>query len=155
MPRVLGYTLRRAEPEEARDVVAEVFTVAWRRLESVPEGDGEMPWLLATSRKVLANRRRREETRQHTPTAQRAVSDPAESVPGVMAIASAFRRLGEGDREVLALVAWDGLEPREAAVVLECSAGTFGVRLHRARRRLAALLEETDTDAPLATEERP
>ena len=39
-------------------MVAETFTVAWRRLEDVPTGDGALPWLLATARKQLANRRR-------------------------------------------------------------------------------------------------
>ena len=62
-PRVLGYALRRTDQEEARDVGAETFTVAWRRLEDVPAGDDALPWLLATARKQLANRRRRDETR--------------------------------------------------------------------------------------------
>ncbi|HEY7668545.1 MAG TPA: hypothetical protein VIE12_10530 [Actinomycetota bacterium] len=42
---MLGYVLRRTDPEEANDVIAETFTVAWRRLEQVPEGDGALPWL--------------------------------------------------------------------------------------------------------------
>ena len=33
MPRVLGYALRRTDAEEARDVVSETFTVAWRRFD--------------------------------------------------------------------------------------------------------------------------
>ena len=37
---------------------------------------------------------------------------------------------------MLALTAWDGLAPREAARVLDCTAATFSLRLHRARRRL-------------------
>lgn len=41
------------------------------------------------------------------------------------------------------LVAWDGLEVREAARVLGCSQGAFRVRLHRARRRLAKRLDAT------------
>ena len=40
------------------------------------------------------------------------------------------------DREVLRLIAWEGLESREAAAVFGCSYGAFRVRLHRARRRL-------------------
>jgi RNA polymerase sigma-70 factor (ECF subfamily) len=32
---------------------------------------------------------------------------------------------------------WHGLQPRDAATVLGCSAAAFFVRLHRARRRLA------------------
>jgi DNA-directed RNA polymerase specialized sigma24 family protein len=49
--------------------------------------------------------------------------------------------LGEQDREVLRLVAWDGLSSAQAGEVLGCSAGAARHRLHRARRRLAAEME--------------
>ena len=42
---------------------------------------------------------------------------------------------------MLRLVAWDGLDVREAAQVLGCSQGAFRVRLHRARRKLARRLD--------------
>jgi RNA polymerase sigma-70 factor (ECF subfamily) len=144
--RVLAYALRRTDPEEARDVVAEAFTVAWRRLEDVPEGDVSLPWLLVTARRILANRRRAAVTRLRAartePWPRAVVPDHADGVAAAASISDAFNRLAAPDRETLALVAWDGLEPREAARVAGCSAATFAVRLHRARRRLAALLEE-------------
>ncbi len=147
--RVLGYALRRTDPEEARDVAAETFTVAWRRLEDVPPGDDALPWLLTTARRQLANHRRRVDTRGRLGEGPLAASatlrtlsgDPADSIVERAALAAAFDLLSANDRETLALVAWDGLEPREAAVVMGCSAATFAVRAHRARRRLAALLE--------------
>lgn len=146
---MLGYALRRTDPEEARDVAAETFTVAWRRLEDVPPGDDALPWLLGTARRQLANRRRRAETQDRLDRRLRAITahprnDPADGVTERAALAAAFGRLGEEDREVLALIAWDGLQPREAAIVQGCSAATFAVRAHRARRRLAALLEAGD-----------
>jgi RNA polymerase sigma-70 factor (ECF subfamily) len=151
-PRVLGYALRRTDQEEARDVVAETFTVAWRRLEDVPDGDGALPWLLATARKQLANRRRRDDTRiRHSEGAARAAGpfagparDHADDIAERSSLAAAFMRLSDDDRETLALIAWDGLQPREAALVTGCSAPTFAVRAHRARRRLAALLEDAE-----------
>jgi RNA polymerase sigma-70 factor (ECF subfamily) len=148
-PRVLGYALRRADAEEARDVVAETFTIAWRRLERVPDGDGSLPWLLVTARRVLANRRRAAGSRDTPVEAgpRAVIPDHAEGVAGIGAIVAAFDRLSPGDREILALVAWDGLTPREAAPVLGVSAATFAVRLHRARRRLSALLDETESPA--------
>ncbi len=39
------------------------------------------------------------------------------------------------------LVAWEGLEPARAAVVLNCSQRAFVMRLHRARRRLAIAMQ--------------
>jgi DNA-directed RNA polymerase specialized sigma24 family protein len=70
--------------------------------------------------------------------------DHADEVAERSSLAAAFTRLSDEDRETLALIAWDGLQPREAAVVTGCSAATFAVRAHRARRRLAALLEAAD-----------
>ena len=148
-PRVLGYALRRTDQEEARDVVAETFTVAWRRLEDVPAGADALPWLLATTRKQLANRRRRDETRHRhanlrTNPFAGTTADHADDIAERSSLAAAFARLSDEDRETLALIAWDGLQPREAAVVTGCSAATFAVRAHRARRRLAALLEDAE-----------
>ena len=56
-------------------------------------------------------------------------------------IARALGELSEDDREVLMLVAWEGLTAAQAGEVLGCSAGAAAMRLHRARRRLSTLLE--------------
>ena len=110
-------------------MVSETFTVAWRRFDDVPEGDAAMPWLLTTARKVLANHGR------------------------AASLVHAFNALEERDREALALIAWDGLAPREAAMVAGCSAATFSVRLHRARKRLRTLLGDANEPLRLTTEE--
>ncbi|MGH2908584.1 MAG: RNA polymerase sigma factor, partial [Solirubrobacteraceae bacterium] len=54
-PAVRAYALRRTDPVSADDVVMEVFVVACRRLDAVP--DGPLPWLLGCARRVLANQR--------------------------------------------------------------------------------------------------
>ena len=60
------------------------------------------------------------------------------------AISSAFARLRSTDRELLALVAWEGLDARELALVVGCSRNAARIRLHRARRRFAQALEQED-----------
>ena len=65
------------------------------------------------------------------------VADPADSLGRRDELASAFADLEEAEREVLRLVAWEGLSTRDAAAVIGCSPGAFRVRLHRARRKLA------------------
>jgi RNA polymerase sigma-70 factor, ECF subfamily len=144
MPRVLGFAMRRTDPEEARDVVAETFTIAWRKIDRVPEVHEALPWLLVTARNVLANRRRKS-ARVVASGLVAVERDHAEDVVASLTMVAAFNRLGERDRETLALVAWDGLDPRDAARVAGCSSGTFSVRLHRARRRLADILAVTET----------
>ena len=54
--RVLSYAARRAGAHDAPEVVAETFLVAWRRIDEVPED--AVPWLFATARNCLLNRRR-------------------------------------------------------------------------------------------------
>jgi RNA polymerase sigma-70 factor (ECF subfamily) len=147
--RVLGYAIRRTHDRvAAEEAVSETFLIAWRRLDSVPEEP--LPWLLGVARKVLANQRRAAGRRAAGGplVPLEAVTDPdpraalADVVADRLAFAQAFAALSLGDREVLALVSWDGLAPREAATVLGCSAATCSLRLHRARRRLMKELKK-------------
>lgn len=75
-----------------------------------------------------------------------ALQDVAEF--GAGALLRGLGALRERDREVLLLIAWEGLEPARAAAALECSRATLAVRLHRARRRLASAIELADRDGP-------
>jgi len=139
------YALRRCAPSEADDVVAEVFLVAWRRLDAVPaEPRG---WLLAVARRTASNSRRGSDRRaalrarlqsEHPQLADG--SAPANAAQAIEALLS----LADGDREALTLIAWDGLSQREAAQVLGVRPGTFGVRLHRAKRRLRRALAQRE-----------
>jgi len=131
---VRAYVRRRAPEDAVDDVVADVFVVCLRRLDRVPEEP--LPWLYAVARKTLANERRRRE--RSAPAGSVVARDPEPA--GDAALASAFAALSERDREILRLVAWEGLPLRDAAVVLGCSAVACRVRYHRARSRLAARL---------------
>jgi RNA polymerase sigma-70 factor (ECF subfamily) len=141
---VRRYVRRRWDAQSTDDVVADVFVVAWRRLPEVP--DDPLPWLLGVARRVLANRRRgadreralRERMRsQWLPAPSAAEGDEA---TGRRAVWEAVGALSERDREVLLLVAWEGLAPARAARVLGISANTFAVRLYRAKRRFRRAL---------------
>ncbi len=147
---VFAFALRRASRSEAEDVVSETFLVAWRRLDVVP--DRALPWLLGVARRVLANRRRGE-ARQAAlrsrlgsgePDAD-GVSESAQPEAGI--VLAALAALPPAERDAITLLAWEGLTPDEAAIVLGCSRATFYVRVHRARRRLAGRLE-VGSDSP-------
>ena len=136
---VLAFALRRlADRGAADDVAAETFLVAWRRVDAIP-ADAARPWLLGVANKVIANSRRgRRRTEALTAKLERThvnAVDESLSEQGGKAV-MAFNRLKASDREVLALVVWEDLAPREAAVVLGISSSRFSVRLHRARQRL-------------------
>jgi RNA polymerase sigma-70 factor (ECF subfamily) len=147
-PRVLAYAIRRTDDRDAaEDAVSETFLIAWRRLDAVPTES--LPWLLGVARKVLANQRRAAGRRAPDGplVPLEAVADlgspaaVADLVADRQAFATAFAALSAADREVLALVSWDGLSAQEAAAVLDCKPATFYLRLHRARRRLLKELE--------------
>ena len=56
---VLAYAVRRCPSrQDAEDLVAETFAVAWRRLRDVPEGDRARLWLFGTARLVRRNQDR-------------------------------------------------------------------------------------------------
>lgn len=138
-PAVFGYTVRRVGRDEAGDAAAEVFTVAWRRIERVPAEPETLPWLYGVARRVVANQERA--ARRRLRLEARAAVSPGAAVeaPGTAGVdvEAALLRLGTADREVLRLAAWEELQPAEIAAVLGCSANAAAVRLHRARQRLA------------------
>jgi RNA polymerase sigma-70 factor (ECF subfamily) len=144
---VRAYAARRVPAAEVDDVTSDVFVVVWRRLEDVPQD--ALPWLLACARRVVANRRR-SRRRQAALHARLSRETRGAVLPAGRdsSLGEALASLSAGDREVLMLVAWEGLEPRRAAVVAGCSPRAFAMRLHRARRRLAAAMSELDRTAP-------
>jgi RNA polymerase sigma-70 factor (ECF subfamily) len=142
----MAFALRRVPPNDAEDVVAETFLVAWRRLESLPTEP--LPWLLGIARKVIATRRRGNtrlsnlynRLHERNPRHQ-LIHDLGDRAD----LARAFNSLSDKDREILMLIGWDGLTVPQAAEVLGCNPQSLSVRLHRARKRLEALME---ADAP-------
>jgi RNA polymerase sigma-70 factor, ECF subfamily len=138
---VFAYALRRTSPEDAADVVAETFLVAWRRLDDVDERTA-LPWLYAVARRVLLSQQRA--TRRQHEIAQRVAAEPPEApetAPGSPRVLEALASLSEAEREVLMLTAWEELSSSEAARVLGCSPTAYRIRLHRARRRLRERLD--------------
>ena len=140
---VLAYARRRSDEATARDVTAETFLVAWRRLEELDRLD--LPWLYRTAGFQLQNAQRA--ARRQRRTTGRLASQPAGEVPDPAvahadraAVRQALRTLSDSDRELLLLMAWEQLDTRELAAVLGCSVPTTAVRLHRARRRLQQAL---------------
>ncbi len=146
-PALRAYAWRRG-PDTADDVVAETFTVAWRRLDHVPSDP--LPWLIGIARNVRHNqergeRRRRE--REFRSAEAEVVPSFAEGLDGDLALTDALRRLPERDREILLLAAWEQLDRTGLAAALGCTKTAAAVRLHRARRRLTAALAASDADS--------
>lgn len=152
--RIFAFAMRRVPGREsAEDVVADTFAIAWRRRDRIPSP--ALPWLYAIASNVIANQSR-SSGRRHSLDLRLAreasvaapAGDPADSLAGREQLAAAFGALEEADRELLRLVAWEGLSTGDAAAVIGCSPGAARVRLHRARRKLAKELKNAGHRVP-------
>lgn len=141
---VAAYARRRtARSVDAQDVVADTFTIAWRRLAEVPEGDAALPWLYGVARRVLANQRRGNQRRADLAERVRSQASLGGDVEGQVVAAderrtvlAALSRLRPADQEILRLAVWEELPHRDIAGIVGCSESSVAVRLHRARSRL-------------------
>lgn len=145
---ILRYARRRVDADASRDVAAETFLIAWRRLEILP--GQPLPWLYATARRALANHLRGVARATRLDARMRAAAvagiptvqpDHADRIAGEVTIAGLLLRLAPRDQEALQLIAWEDLDVKDAAAVVGCSPAAMAVRLHRARRRLIQLLQ--------------
>jgi RNA polymerase sigma-70 factor (ECF subfamily) len=138
---IYRYCVRRLGTSEAEDATADVFAVAWRRLDSLPDGEASRAWLFGVAYRVIGNRyrsRRRqanlasrlESTRGDSPLAEHSLDLEVELLH------RALDRLSPSDQELLRLSSWDGLDRGEIAHVLGIKENAVDQRLHRARARL-------------------
>lgn len=140
----------RLSPQDAEDVVCEVFVVAWRRITEVPPY--ELAWLLRVTRNVMANHlragsRRAALVRRVTGVAAPSVPDHAGDVVGQDAAERLLALLPARDQEVLRLLVLEDLSVPELAEALGCRPNTASVRVRRAKERLARLYAELDRSA--------
>jgi len=126
----------------ADELTADVLVVAWRRRADIP-ARAELPWLYAVARRVLANYRRRPQDVLVADLGDLDAideADPAEIASDNAALADAWRSLSPRDREVLRLVAWEGLTGSQLATALGLSEGGAAAALSRARSRFEEYL---------------
>jgi RNA polymerase sigma-70 factor (ECF subfamily) len=137
-----GYLYRRAGQAGA-DLLGEVFVVALQRADDLPEPEVRRAWLYGVARRLLLVADRTERRRHHAETERARLHEPTatddvDRSDRAQAVRDALDSLREPDRELIRLTEWEQLPISEAAVVLGLRAGTARVRLHRARRALAA-----------------
>lgn len=140
-----SYFFRRTGPVNAQDLTAEVFVVAWRRIDDVPRGEETLLWLYGVAANVAAHQRRTVARKARLET--RLWSVPAngtdEPEPQVVRraeydrVLAATARLRPADQEILRLAAWEELPHDQISRLLGCSVAAVDQRLHRARKRLA------------------
>ena len=138
------YCLRRLSPTDANDAAAQVFVVAWRKVNEMPEGDGTLPWLYGIARYEVSTLRRG--SRRRTALRRKLDGQAHSIVPGPssvvvrraehQAVLTALGSLSDSDQEVILLRSYEELSTAEIAVVLDCNNEAAKKRLSRALKRL-------------------
>lgn len=144
------YLRRRASADDAGDVLADALLTVWRRIDDVPLDD-PLPWCYGVTRRCLANHRRgdgRRERLTEKVVTHRLPADDGDPQRRIERLDpdldAAIRQLTLAEQEIVRLWAWEQLEPREIAVVLDQTPNAVSVALTRARRKLADRLTPTD-----------
>ena len=142
--RVYAYVAYRiGDGPDAEDVTSETFERALRYRESYDRTKGEpVSWLIGIARRVVAGRGGDvteipfDEVPEDATT--EALSDEVETR---MTVRAAVASLDERDRELVALRYGADLSVGQIAALTSLRPNTVDVALHRARKRLAAILE--------------
>ncbi|MGH8914408.1 MAG: RNA polymerase sigma factor [Acidimicrobiia bacterium] len=154
---ITRYAVRRCpNPDDVADLVGECFLVALQAAHRyVPETDTALPWLFGISRRLLAKQRRKYAGNRRlevkvgnafpafTAAEDDEVASAIDAARQAPILEQALGRLTRSEREVLELVAYDGLSPTEAAVALDITPNAARLRLSRARRAVRAHLDST------------
>jgi RNA polymerase sigma-70 factor, ECF subfamily len=139
-PAVGAYIRRRIYPlnfADVDDLIEEVLIIAWRRLDDIPSG-AEVPWLIGVARNVLRNAHRkfrRGEIAASRMTPPHHDSSAEENVIADEGVRIALAALGDDDRDIVLLHAWDGRSVAEIGMILGVTTNAAGVRLSRAQER--------------------
>ena len=145
---LLKFLVRRTRsPEDATDCLAETFLIAWNKRDELPNQlEQARPWLFGVARNVLKR------SRKHDHRAQSATAELARELQGTHCeppeddpVSAALARLSPVDREIIEMLAWDQLAPREIADILDLSPNVVRIRAHRARLKLRDELKSLST----------
>src|ERR687892_1633689 len=148
IPRLRRYARYLArEADRADDLVQECLTRAISKIDSWTPGTNLRAWLFVILRNCHINEVRRG---QRTSLIGEVSSDydvvptPAsqEAHMSLLEVRNAYLNLSEEHREVLLLVAIEGLQYEEAAGILQIPVGTIRSRLSRARQTLRDALDD-------------
>ena len=142
------------EEADARDATQDTLVRAWRELPRLSEAERFDAWLdriLVNVCRDQLRRRGRREVREIRPPTDGADDAARPPTPGIdphagddrrAAIEAAFRRLSVDDRTLLVLHHLERRSVADLAAVLAIPPGTVMRRLHTARVRLQAALDE-------------
>ncbi|MDH4309531.1 MAG: sigma-70 family RNA polymerase sigma factor [Acidimicrobiia bacterium] len=147
---IRDYCVRRLAPSLVEDAVADVFAVAWRKIDSAPADSDVLRWLYAVAYRVLYHQWRRSGRAERLTERVQSLSQPphmdaAEIVllhEDYRRVLQASQRLSVGDQEILRLTLWEELPLNDVAEILGIKHNAAKQRSFRARRRLVSAFRD-------------
>jgi len=145
---IYGYCLRLLRsPEEAEDALQATYLNACRSLKDGVRPQVDSAWLLRIAQNVCltrlrsSGRRARLERVQDVELLEETVAAPAHRGDELIGLTDALASLPEQQRRAILLREWQGLSYAEVAARLELTQSAVEALIFRARRSLAAALE--------------
>src|SRR5919204_3501699 len=147
--QIMGYCLHQlGSREEAEDAVQTTFMNAFRGLQRGIVPKVESAWLFKIAHNVCLSRRRstwrrgRFEAPNNLEVLQEVIPAREQLGDELMRLQDVLEQMPESQRRAILLREWQGLSYREIAVELQLSQSAVEALIFRARRALAAGLEE-------------
>ena len=156
------YCSRRLDVSEANDASAEVFLVAWRKIDEVPEGPEARLWLYGVARNVVRNAEQSHRRRDRLRAKLDAMPPLSTAGPEQQTVRRAEDRLvletmatlKPDDRELLRLRTWEELSRAQLAAVFGITPEAVDMRLKRAMQRMARALKSAGYGSEISTRPR-
>ena len=150
--QIHAYCRRRTSQDRADDTAAEVFLIARRRIDNIPQGEEALLWLYGVAQGVVSNVwrgvARQKDLQRRLDSLGITPEMPPEDVivrrQDTAKIMAALTRLRSTYQEVLRLAYWEELSHAEIATLLDISVESVRQRLSRARRSLAGHYNRLD-----------
>ena len=144
------YCLRRLPTDDANDALAEIFLVAWRRLDDVPAGEQARLWLFGVARRVVSTMQRGTRRRSRLTAKSMAQADTGAVTIDTETVVvrrsedarllEAIGTLRPSDQELVRLKAWEELSHSDIGEVLGISSHAVDMRLNRALKKVAKVM---------------
>jgi len=160
------YCLRRLPTDDANDALADIFLVAWRRLDDVPSGEQARLWLFGVARKVVSTTQRSTRRRFRLTAKSMAQADTGAVTIDTETVVvrrsedarllKAIGTLRPADQELVRLKAWEELSHADIGEILGISSHAVDMRLNRALKKVGKIMRPAKRmmlDSPRPVEE--
>lgn len=140
---LLAFLLRRCQTvDDAADGLAETYRIAWEKRARIPAGQEARGWLFGVARNVMRRERASHEREADVSRELALATERSNALTHSedSTVVAALSELSQIDQEIVMMLSWDGLAPREVASILGLSPNVVRVRAHRAREKLRVRL---------------